>query len=129
MAGEPQGTVRELFAALDRLDMARVAGLLAADVQGVDEISRRWMRGREEVGAYLRQLEGAVQDVRSELRDVHEVVWGDTAVVTGWLEQDYTLEGRPQHVSAPTTIALRRENGAWRIVLLHSVPLPENTGT
>ena len=109
--------------------MARAAGLLAADVQGVDEISRRWMRGREEVGAYLRQLEGAIRDVRSELRDPQEVVWGESSLVTGWLEQDYTLEDRREHVSAPTTIALRRENGAWRIVLLHSVPLPESASS
>ena len=129
MAGELEGTVRELFAAFDRLDMGRIAGLLAAEVQGVDEISRRWLRGREEVDPYLRQLEQVVRDVRSDLGDVHEVVWGDVGVVTGWLEQDYTLEGQPQHVSAPTTIALRREGGVWRIVLIHSVPLPETAGS
>lgn len=129
MAGELEGVVRGVLAALDRLDMASIGELLAPEAQGVDEISRRWMRGREEVGAYLRQLEGAVQDVRSELRDVHEVVWGDTGMVTAWLEQDYTLEGQRQHISAPTTVVLHQEDGRWRVVLLHSVPLPESPDT
>jgi hypothetical protein len=95
------------------------------DAQGVDEISRRWIRGRDDVEAYLRQLMGAVGDVRTELRDAEEHVWGDAGILTCWLEQDYTLEGKAQHVSAPTTIAFRREGGTWKAALFHSIPLPE----
>jgi ketosteroid isomerase-like protein len=56
--------------------------------------------------------------------DVHETEWGDAAAVTCWLEQDYILEGAPQHVSAPTTLLLRRDGDDWKITLFHSVPRP-----
>ncbi|HYT52212.1 MAG TPA: nuclear transport factor 2 family protein [Gaiellaceae bacterium] len=125
MAGEPEGVVRQMFEALDRMDISRMQQVIAEDAQSVDEISRRWLRSKGELGDYLKQLGGAVSDVRTELRDVHEQAWGDAGVVTCWLEQDYTMEGAGQHVSAPTTVVLRREKGEWRITLFHSVPLPE----
>lgn len=41
---------------------------------------------------------------------------------------DYTLQGKRQLVSAPTTVAFRRKGGAWKFILFHSVPLtPEET--
>ena len=46
-------------------------------------------------------------------------------MLTCWLEQDYTLEGNSQHISAPTTIVLHREASEWKVVLFHSIPLPE----
>jgi ketosteroid isomerase-like protein len=95
------------------------------DAQGVDEISRRWLRGRGELDSYLRQLKGAVSDVRAELRDAEERVWGDTGILTCWLDQDYTMDGNAQHVSAPTTIVFRRERGEWKLALFHSIPLPD----
>jgi ketosteroid isomerase-like protein len=45
--------------------------------------------------------------------------------LTCWLNQDYTLEGSAQHVSAPTTIVFRRVDGEWKLALFHSIPLPE----
>jgi uncharacterized protein (TIGR02246 family) len=125
MAGELERPVRDLFEALDRMDVERMEKTIADDAQSVDEISRRWLRSKDEIAAYVRQLQGAVSDVHSELRDVHERTWGDSGVVTCWLEQNYTMEGASQHVSAPTTFVLRREDGDWRIALFHSVPLPE----
>ena len=125
MAGELERPVRDLFEALDRMDVESMEKTIAEDAQSVDEISRRWLRSKDEIAGYLRQLAGAVSDVHSELRDVHEQAWGDAGVVTCWLEQDYTMEGTGQHVSAPTTLVLRREDGDWRIALFHSVPLSE----
>jgi uncharacterized protein (TIGR02246 family) len=125
MARQMEGTVRELFQALDRMDVDGMAKTIAEDAQSVDEVSRRWLRSKEEIGTYLRQLEGAVTNMHSELRDLHEQAWGDAGVVTCWLEQDYTMEGTGHHVSAPTTFVLRREDGDWRIALFHSVPLPQ----
>ena len=136
MPGELEAVVREMYALFDRMDVAGAMRTVAEDAQGVDEISRRWLRGRAEVDGYMRQLAGAVTGVRSELRDVRETVWGDMGAVTCWLEQDYTMEGPPQHVSAPTSVVLRRLGGSgeagsglgqggWRIVLFHSIPLPE----
>ena len=75
---------------------------------------------------YFRQLASAVQNLHSELRDIHEVAWDDTGLVTCWLEQDYVLNNQRQHISAPTTIVLRRLGNGWRLVLAHSIPLPED---
>jgi len=77
-----------MYALFDRMDVAGAMRTVAEDAQGVDEISRRWLRGRAEVDGYMRQLAGAVTGVRSELRDVRETVWGDMGAVTCWLEQD-----------------------------------------
>ncbi len=123
MAGNLETATRELFHALDRKDPEAVIRITAKDAQGVDEISRRWMRGADELTAYFRQTMGMVDDIHSTINDVHEAVYGDVGFVTCWLEQDYTLEGRRTHVSAPTTIAYRQDGGNWKVLLIHTVPL------
>ncbi|HEV8250632.1 MAG TPA: nuclear transport factor 2 family protein [Gaiellaceae bacterium] len=125
MPGELESVAMGFVAALDAMDLDRMMESALDDAQGIDEISRRWIRGREELDGYLRGLMGAVSNVRTELRDVEERMWGDTGMVTCWLEQDYELEGNSQHVSAPTTIVMRRQDGEWKLALFHSAPLPE----
>ena len=124
MAGELEAVVREMFSRFDEKDFEAALRTSSADIQAVDEISRRWMRSHTELREYMGQLEQVVEDIRSVISDVHETVLGDTGLVTCWLEQDYTLEGEPVHVSAPTTAVLRQQDGEWRISLLHSIPLP-----
>jgi ketosteroid isomerase-like protein len=124
MGGELETATRRFLDSVDRKDAEAVIRAGAKDVQGVDEISRHWMRGIDEFGAYIRQLVKMVDDVHTTISDGHETVQGDMGLMTCWMEQDYTLEGKPQHVSAPTTVAFRRESGAWKILLFHSVPLP-----
>ena len=125
MAGELEAVIRGMFDGLDRNDLEAMTKDFADDAQGVDEISRHWMRGRDELNAYVGGLLTMVEDVSSELHDVRETTLDGTGILTCWLEQDYTLEGDKQHVSAPTTVVLRREDGAWKIALFHSLPLPE----
>ena len=98
------------------------------DIRGVDELSRRWLRGREALAALIRQVGDALDALRSEVSDAHETVWGAVGLVTCWLEQDYTFRGQRQHVSAPTSAVLRREGDGWRIAMFQSVPLPEAPG-
>ena len=124
MGGALESATRQLFEALDRKDMEALAQSLAQDAQGVDEISRRWMRGAEALGKYLRETIAMIEDVHSTINDVHETVNGDIGFTTCWLEQDYTLEGTKQHVSAPTTVVFRRDHSAWKMVLFESIPLP-----
>ena len=126
MGGQLEDVTRELLSALDALDVDRMVQIATDDAQGVDEISRRWMRGRNELEGYLRQLTSAVADVHTEIRDPEERVWGDVGVLTCWLEQSYTMDGSAQQVSAPTTLVFRQEGGAWKIALFHSIPLPEH---
>jgi ketosteroid isomerase-like protein len=124
-AASAEQAVRELFADFDRMDAAAMKAAMTGDAQGVDEISRAWLRDAASFGGYLDGLGQIVSGVRSELRDLHVVTWGETALTTFWLEQDYTMAGTPEHVSAPTTVVLRREPDRWRTALVHSVPLPD----
>ncbi len=125
MADELRSVATEFFAALDALDADRMKEMLTGDVQSVDEISRRWLRGRGDVDTYLHEVMAAVSDVGTQLRDAEERIWGETGVLTCWIDQHYTMNGTPQHISAPTTLILRRDSGAWKLVLWHSIPLPE----
>jgi ketosteroid isomerase-like protein len=122
--GALESATTQLFEALDRKDVETLAKSLAQDAQGVDEISRRWMRGKDAIGMYFRETMTMVEDIHSTMNDVHETVNGDIGFVTCWLEQDYTLEGKRTHVSAPTTLAFRREGGGWKVLLIHTIPLP-----
>ncbi|HEY7719367.1 MAG TPA: nuclear transport factor 2 family protein [Pedococcus sp.] len=120
----PESTVRSMFDAFDAMDIDTMLSLLAPDAQGVDEIARRWLRSADDVSSYVRELRPRVRDVRSELTDVHTREWGDVALVTAWLEQDYTFDDEPLHIAAPTTALLRRDGDGWLLTLLHSVALP-----
>ena len=124
MGGALETATRQLFEALDRKDPEAVIRSAAKDVQAVDELTRRWQRGVDALAFYFRQVMGTVDDIQSTLNDVHETMHGDSGLVTCWLEQDYTLQGKRTHVSAPTTVAFRRESNAWKIILIHTVPLP-----
>jgi uncharacterized protein (TIGR02246 family) len=125
MPSQLEAVLQGMFDALGRRDPETMLGHFSDDTQGVDEISREWMRGREALEAYIRGLVTQVDDVESEIRDVHEVIWGDVGLVTFWLEQDYTLNGERHHISAPSSAVLRRVDGAWKVAVFHSIPLPE----
>ena len=122
--GELQTALDEFFAAFERGDGDALAAALASDAQGVDEISRRWIRGTDEVRSYVRELISMVADVKTVFSDGHEIIDGDTGVLTCWMDQDYVVEGAKQHVSAPTTVMFKRESGGWKVSLFHSIPLP-----
>ena len=124
MSGELEQVTSEFVAAIDSMDVDRIIQMATEDAEGVDEISRQWQRGRDQMEGYLRQLMGSVSDVHTKLRDEHQRVWDDAGVVTCWIDQDHNLDGKSEHVSAPTTMVFRRENGIWKLALFHSVPLP-----
>ena len=125
MTGDLEKKVREFLRLLDAKDFDAMGRATTDDVQGVDELSRRWMRGRGGLQDYFKQVGPQLSDIHSTLSDMRETVWGDTGIVTCWLEQDYTYQGKKQHVSAPTTAVLRRSGSDWKLALFHSVPLPE----
>ena len=126
-SSSPQDVVTRMFEALDAMDTDAIKALLAAEPEAVDELSGGWLRGRDALEQYLGELDsGEVSDMRSRVGDVHVSEWGDTAVITLVLDQTYTLDGEEHAVHSPSTIVLRREDGDWRIALIHSVPLPES---
>ena len=126
-ATSPQQVIDALFAALDAIDTEALEALFSAEPQGVDELSGGWRRGTDSIREYLDGLrESGISDVRTTRSDEHIADWGDTALATLVLEQTYTLGGEQHRLRAPTSIVLRREDGAWRIALVHSVPIPDS---
>jgi uncharacterized protein (TIGR02246 family) len=125
MAGPLEAVARRFTTNLDALDVDALVSVFADDVEGVEEISRQWLRGRDAVEGYVRQLATKISDVHTEMRDINERVWGDVGVLTSWLDQTYTYEGSAIQISAPTTLLFRRDGGEWKMALFHSVPLPE----
>ena len=125
MAAQLQAVVEEFFAALDELDLGRLIPMFAEDVEEIDEVSRRWLRGKSEVMPHFTEFVKSATSVKSVISNACERTWGDVAVVTCWLDQAYTFDGKDASISAPTTLLLERQNGDWRIRLFHSYPLPE----
>lgn len=122
-AQNPTDTLLSFFAALDGLDAGAMGACCSDGVTLVDEISRCWLRGRAEVEAYLLKTLAATETVQSQLGDIHCHQRAETAWITAWLEQTYTLDGRQQNITAPTTAVLQLEGGEWKLVLLHALPL------
>ncbi len=121
----PEKSVIDLFAALDRLDVAAVGELLADDASMVDEITKKWMRGKDTVLASLTPTFAAMQSIRSTLSDLHTYEAVESATVTCVLDQTYVLDGTSTTITSPTTCVLRRVGGTWRMVVMHSVPLAD----
>jgi uncharacterized protein (TIGR02246 family) len=125
----PDAVVKALFGALDYVDVDTVEALFSADPQGVDELSGGWRRGRAAMHEYLATVKSSgMTDLHSTVSDLRLDDWGDAALATLVLDQTYSIDGETRQIHAPTTIVLRREDGAWRIALVHSVPLAEPVG-
>lgn len=125
MGNEPQDVIRQVLAGLDQGDANQVMDAYAADAVGIDEVSRGWLRGHDQVAAYTAALLSELSSCTSELSEVHETVIGEVAVVTGILQQEYTLGGEAQSVRMPATFVLRRDGGSWRVLLFHALPIPD----
>jgi uncharacterized protein (TIGR02246 family) len=125
MTNQPRDAVEQVFEGLAAGDAAVVMDAYTEDVSGIDEVSRRWMRGREELAAYTDSILKEISDLRSVLVDDEVKEFGDCAVVTGMVEQQYVWRGEEQSLTMPATFVLRRDDGRWRVCVFHSLPLPE----
>ena len=123
MPDSPQAAVESMLTALDAGDRDTVAAGFSDDAQGIDEISCRWLRGRDQMNEYIDGIFDATANVTSAITDVHVADLGEGALVTGILNQSYDLDGDRQQISVPTTFALRRAEDGWLICLFHSVPV------
>ncbi len=84
MGGELEQELRDFFGALDRMELEPLVERITDDMQGVDEISRGWTRGKSEFEAKAALLMETVSDVRTEITDIAEHIWGETGVVITW---------------------------------------------
>ncbi|MGH3599248.1 MAG: nuclear transport factor 2 family protein [Pseudonocardiaceae bacterium] len=124
LMAELEPEVKRVLELLDAMNVRGLSALFTDDAQGVDEISRGWTRGRAALDAYFARLEGTVTDVRSQLSDLHTTTWDEVGLATFVLDQTYTMNGQEQSLSAPTSIVFRRQDDAWKVALVHSVPIP-----
>jgi ketosteroid isomerase-like protein len=111
-----------MFKSLDDLDSEGVVKYFSDDVEQVDELAKKWLRGKAICVAAIEGMMTTVSDIKSEVSDLNLISSSDMAIVTCTLNQSYTFEGKSISIVAPTTIAFRLENGAWKAVLLHTVP-------
>lgn len=127
--GQHTDTVRELFRAFDRLEFDTMIQMASDDVQGIDEITRKWIRGKKGLLTYFEQLKSmGVSDIRTELSDLQETAVDNLAYVTGMLNQQYKAGGEQVRITSPLTIGLRKQISDWKVSLIHVVPLSEEHG-
>ena len=74
MSGDLERAANAAIDALDSLDLERMMRSVAQDVQSIDEVSRRWLRGNDELRGYLAGLVAAVSAVRTEIEGAEERV-------------------------------------------------------
>ena len=112
----------EYLRLLDAKDEPGILALMTDDAQIVDEITRRWYRGKHEIGLAVREIFSRLSDVQSNAEDMHSVRWGDVEVETFLLHQVYELDGATCWVVSPTCLVWRRTTEGWRLALMESIP-------
>ncbi len=122
MSNDLKNVVIDLFAAFDKLDIESVIDRLSDDIEQVDELTQKWSRGKAKVTEAYNGFAGVVSEIKSELSDFNVITSSDMSIVTCTLHQSYTHEGNLVSIVAPTTVAFRQDGGAWKIVLIHSIP-------
>jgi len=123
MSNELEGIVRVMFEDLDKMDVDKILDSFSQDVQWVDEFTEEWKFGKSNLEAFFSNAANSITNMKSNTSNFRTVVSGDNALVTFMLSQTYTLDGDIIDLIAPTTMAFSKENGAWKVSLLHSVPL------
>ena len=126
MSLDPKSLIFEAFKAVDTADADALLAMMADDITQVDEISKKWSRGKAEVAAVIRPMFDLVKSIKSSISDVHVQTTNDMAIVTFMLDQSYVYEGQQVVIVAPTSCVLRQEKSVWNFVLIHSMPFAES---
>ena len=127
MTTSPQAQiVIDMFAQFDLLQHEPFFEYFSDDVTIVDEIGKKWLRGIDAAIATWTPLIGLFQSSKSVLSDIHVDTAGDISIVTCMLDQTYVLEGQTVTITAPTTCLVRKDNGVLKIILVHTIPFPED---
>jgi ketosteroid isomerase-like protein len=113
----------EYLRMFDAKDVTGILAGLADDAQGVDEITRGWLRDRAALEAYFRDNLPHISDLHSTITDMEVRTLGDLEVETCMMHQTGAFDGTAFEQDAPTTTIWRREGETWRLVLVHSIPL------
>jgi ketosteroid isomerase-like protein len=115
----------EWFRLVDAKDETGLRAMLANDAQGVDEVTRRWVRDPAAIERYFHDLLPAISDMHSTVTDLESRSWGDLTVETSMVHQTAVFGGKSVDLDAPTTTIWRRQGDVWKLVLIHTVALSE----
>jgi hypothetical protein len=103
MTTPPQAQiVIDAFATFDRLLPDPFFEFFSDDVIIVDEIGKKWLRGKDAAIATWTPLIGIFQSSKSVISDIHVDNAGDISIVTCMLDQTYVLDGQTATITAPT---------------------------
>ena len=125
MSLDPKSVILAAFKAVDNADAEALLDMMADDITQIDEISKKWSRGKAEVAAVVRPMFDLVKSIKSSISDVHVQTSNDIAIVTFMLDQSYVFEGQHVAIVAPTSCVLRQEKGVWKFVLIHTMPFAD----
>ena len=123
---DPKSVILAAFKAVDNADAEALLDMMADDITQIDEISKKWSRGKAEVAAVVRPMFDLVKSIKSSISDVHVQTSNDIAIVTFMLDQSYVFEGQQVAIVAPTSCVLRQEKGVWKFVLIHTMPFADS---
>ncbi len=126
MSLDPKSVILAAFKAVDNADAEALLDMMADDITQIDEISKKWSRGKAEVAAVVRPMFDLVKSIKSSISDVHVQTSNDIAIVTFMLDQSYVFEGQQVAIVAPTSCVLRQEKGVWKLVLIHTMPFADS---
>ncbi len=126
MSLDPKSVILAAFKAVDNADAEALLDMMADDITQIDEISKKWSRGKAEVAAIVRPMFDLVKSIKSSISDVHVQTSNDIAIVTFMLDQSYVFEGQQVAIVAPTSCVLRQEKGVWKFVLIHTMPFADS---
>ncbi|PUE37410.1 hypothetical protein B9Z46_01395 [Limnohabitans sp. Hippo4] len=126
MSLDPKSVILAAFKAVDNADAEALLDMMADDITQIDEISKKWSRGKAEVAAVVRPMFDLVKSIKSSISDVHVQTSNDIAIVTFMLDQSYVFEGQQVAIVAPTSCVLRQEKGVWKFVLIHTMPFADS---
>jgi uncharacterized protein (TIGR02246 family) len=112
-----------------RIDRKRFEALLAQDADALAELCHPELM--------LTHTEGSTETYESYIRNIRERAWafqridhpvhrisvvGDTAVVLGEMDADFTVGGEAKQLSNVTLAVWVREDGKWRLLAFHPTP-------
>ena len=118
-----EGMVREVMRLMDEGDADGMLACCALDVEIIDDISRTWLRGLDEVASYLRPLLADTQAIYTGLSDFSERTQSGFGVVTFWTVQTFMVDGRAHSVEGAGSASGRFLSGHWNLTHLQLSPI------
>lgn len=122
---ELEKRTQELLMHFDAIDVEAIKAMMSDNAQGIDELSRKWLRGMESLEDYFLTVVSQMSDVHSDPSDFCVRMHGEVGIVTFMLNQSYRFAGAIYKVTAPSTVIYVREHGDWKVALVHSVAIPD----